>query len=88
MWTLDGPNMEFWESETKPTKLPWEELHPIEDDKEVVVKKKEEDLILLFEELPSFVEEEEDDNKVVPPLKEQIMAFEPLDENEDLLQVE
>jgi hypothetical protein len=33
-------------------------------------------------------EEEEEDNKVVPPLEEQVMAFEPFPVNEDLLLVE
>lgn len=49
VWTPNGPNMEFWESESKPTKLPGEELQPATQRKEVAIKKKEEDPILLFE---------------------------------------
>lgn len=84
VWNLAGSNMSFWKSEEKKTKLPWEELQPIKEEKEVDVAKKEEDLILLFEEIPSFFEEEKD-SKVVPFLEEQMMAFEPLKEDGDLL---
>lgn len=31
VWAPNGPSMEFWENETKLTKLPWEELPPIEE---------------------------------------------------------
>ena len=49
------------------------------------IEHKEEDLVLLFDELPSFVEEEEEDS-VVPSLEEKVVAFEPLKEDEYLLQ--
>jgi hypothetical protein len=84
IWTLDDTNMEFWEKKMEKIEQQREELQPTEENKEVAIKKKEDDPILLFEELPSFVEEEEEE-KVVPSLKEQIMAFEPLQVNEDLL---
>ncbi len=77
--------MEFRESESKLTKIPCEKLQSSEENKEETAEPKEEELILLFEELPSFVKEEEEDNKVVPPLEKQVMAFETLLVNEDLL---
>lgn len=58
----------------------------IKENEEVVVEK-EEDPILLFKELPSFNEEEED-KIVVTSLEKHIMAFEPLQSSEDLLQTE
>lgn len=75
VWTPDGPNIPFWESKEK-LKLPWEEVQPIEEDKEVEVEQKEDDPILLFEELLSFVEEEEE-RKVVPILEERVLVVEP-----------
>ena len=54
-----------------------------EVNKEETTEPKEEDPVLLFEEFPSFIVEE--DNKVVPPLEEQVMAFEPLLVHEGLL---
>jgi hypothetical protein len=63
-------------------------LQPTKEGKEVFVEKKVEDLILLFEEIPSFIKEEEEGEKVVPSLKKQVMAFDPLPKNEDLPQPE
>lgn len=83
-WTSDGSEIEFWESESRPTRIPCEELQSIEEHKEKAIEPSEEDPILLSKELPSFVEEEEE-NKVVPPPEEQVMAFEPFPVNEDLL---
>ncbi len=85
VWTSDGKNTKFWESESKPTRIPCEELQFAKENKEEATKPKEEDPTLLSKEPPSFVEEEEEDNKFIPPLEEQVMAFEPLLVNEDLL---
>lgn len=62
----------------KQIKPPREELQPIDEEKEVAIKKKDKELL-------SFVEEEEEDNKVVLFFEEQIMAFDPLQEDGDLL---
>ena len=40
VWTLDGPNMEFWESETKPTKIQREELQPIKEKKRLLLRRR------------------------------------------------
>ena len=85
VWTFEASNTKFWESESRPTRIPCEGLHFAEENKEEATEPKEEDPILLSEELPSFVEEEQEDKKFVSPLEEQVMAFEPLPVKGDLL---
>ena len=66
MWTLDGPNKEFWESDSKPTSIKREELQSAKEEKEVAKEKKEEDLIFLFEYFPLFLKKNKKKRLSIP----------------------